>query len=293
MSSLPSSEEVRISASCESSPSLSSSYRRRRLVACAACGAVLALVIGLSVGLTGKNPAAIVSDGYATLTGGKRVDPPEDDRGGIAITSPAFAYGDAIPADYTSDGEDVSPPIRWSTEAGGTSGLPDGTRSIMILMEDRDYPNPESPAPYPWVHWVAYDINPNLGGLPEALPRASEVKDVMVGGTGEPVSAGADIAIASPSSSGPSTVTFASGPMRQGSTSWGDDAGYRGPDPPPGHGPHRYYFRVLALDDTVHDKIPAVQSKAYITYDDVLDVVEGDGAKATILGYGMIMGTYG
>jgi hypothetical protein len=36
---------------------------------------------------------------------------------------------------------------------------------------------------------------------------------------------------------------------QQGLNSWGrGNVGYRGPEPPPGHGVHRYQFKLYALD---------------------------------------------
>ena len=49
----------------------------------------------------------------------------------LTLNSPAFAHQGAIPARYTCDGEDVSPELRWS-------GLPDGTRSLALIVDDPD-----------------------------------------------------------------------------------------------------------------------------------------------------------
>lgn len=76
----------------------------------------------------------------------------------IHVTSTAFRNGERIPAKYTADGQDVSPPLAWS-------GLPDGTRELALIMDDPDAPRPE-----PWVHWVIYKIPATADGLPEAVP---------------------------------------------------------------------------------------------------------------------------
>eukprot|EP00567_Pseudictyota_dubia_P000354 CAMPEP_0197464756 /NCGR_PEP_ID=MMETSP1175-20131217/64188_1 /TAXON_ID=1003142 /ORGANISM="Triceratium dubium, Strain CCMP147" /LENGTH=276 /DNA_ID=CAMNT_0043000747 /DNA_START=377 /DNA_END=1207 /DNA_ORIENTATION=- len=273
MSSLPSAEDVRLSAG----PSPTSRCSKvRRCLPCIGCLALLALIIGLSVGLTKKDPVTLAMDTYEDIEeyfgGGQRDDPTEEDRGSVSVTSPTggFEYGAPLPAEFTVDGADVNPELRWTN-------LPEGTESIAVFMEDHDYPHPDRPLSKPWVHWVVYDVNPLLAGLPEALPGGQSLADVENVGTGETVTAGAG----------------AGGQLHQGATSWGNDSGYRGPDPPAGHPPHRYYFRVLALDDTVEDKLPGGGSGGETaTYEQILEVVEGDNAKVKVLGFGLLMGTY-
>jgi len=63
----------------------------------------------------------------------------------LVVTSPAFAKETPIPARYTCDGQDVSPPLEW------TAG-PIGTESYALIMDD-----PDAPAGT-WVHWVAWNI---------------------------------------------------------------------------------------------------------------------------------------
>lgn len=95
-----------------------------------------------------------------------------------------------------------------------------------------------------WVHWVIYDIPPALSGLPEGVP--------------------------------PSEIT------PQGAKQGVNDfrrTGYGGPCPPPG-GPHRYFFKLYALD--IAPGLPPGASKA-----DLLRVMEGH-----ILGEGALMGRY-
>jgi Raf kinase inhibitor-like YbhB/YbcL family protein len=83
----------------------------------------------------------------------------------FTITSPAFQNEQPIPAKYTSDGPDVSPPLVWQ-------GIPEGTKSLALIVDDPDAPDPKAPKTT-WVHWVLTDIPPTETGLPEAAPPPS------------------------------------------------------------------------------------------------------------------------
>jgi Raf kinase inhibitor-like YbhB/YbcL family protein len=79
----------------------------------------------------------------------------------LAITSPAFAEGDAIPVECTCEGADASPRLEWS-------GAPNGTKSFALIVDDPDAPDPAKPK-MTWVHWVLYNIPADATALPEAV----------------------------------------------------------------------------------------------------------------------------
>jgi Raf kinase inhibitor-like YbhB/YbcL family protein len=79
----------------------------------------------------------------------------------MKILSSAFAHQGAIPAKYTCEGQDASPPLAWSE-------VPPGTRSLALVVEDPDAPDPAAPK-MTWVHWVLYNLPPATAGLPEAM----------------------------------------------------------------------------------------------------------------------------
>jgi len=129
----------------------------------------------------------------------------------MKLLSSSFSNGGKIPRKYTADGPDKSPELTWAE-------VPAGTQSLALLCEDPDAPSPRQPAAEPWVHWIIFNISPEARGLPEAVERNSKPNGVL----------GA----------------------WQGVNSWQrDNAGYRGPAPPPGSGKHRYFFRLYALDE--------------------------------------------
>ncbi len=74
----------------------------------------------------------------------------------LTVTSSAFMHEGAIPAVYSCDGDDISPPISWM-------GAPDGTESFTLICDDPD-------AVGTWVHWVVYNIPGDATGLLEDLP---------------------------------------------------------------------------------------------------------------------------
>jgi hypothetical protein len=82
----------------------------------------------------------------------------------LTISSPAFPPMGAIPARYTCDGENISPPLVWS-------GAPRGTRSFALIVEDPDAPDPAAPK-RTYVHWVLYDIPATTASLPEGATAA-------------------------------------------------------------------------------------------------------------------------
>ena len=82
--------------------------------------------------------------------------------------------------------------------------------------------DPDAPG-VTWVHWVLYDLPPSTRRLSEALPPTAEV----------------------------------AGGGRQGSNDFGK-TGYGGPCPPPGK-PHRYFFKLYALDSKLNLKAGVIK----------------------------------
>ncbi len=76
-------------------------------------------------------------------------------RHGLTLSSPAFPDGGTIPDRYTQDGEALFPPLEWE-------GLPEGTKSLALIVEDAD-----APFPRPLVHAVLHSIPVTLSGIQE------------------------------------------------------------------------------------------------------------------------------
>lgn len=125
----------------------------------------------------------------------------------LNLSSPSFAPNAAIPLRHTCDGEECSPALRWS-------GLPAGTRSLALIVDDPDAPDPAAPR-MTWVHWVLYNLPPLVDGLAEGMAATQ-----LPAGT------------------------------REGVNDW-HRSGYGGPCPPVGR--HRYFHRLYALDTVLPD----------------------------------------
>ncbi|QDZ26774.1 YbhB/YbcL family Raf kinase inhibitor-like protein [Noviherbaspirillum sp. UKPF54] len=125
----------------------------------------------------------------------------------LTLSSAAFDAGASIPPAHTCDGGDVSPPLSWS-------GVPPGTRSLALIVDDPDAPDPAAPQRV-WVHWVLYNIPLEASGLPQGAHG-----DALPPGT------------------------------REGKNDW-KRTGYGGPCPPIGR--HRYFHKLYALDTVLPD----------------------------------------
>lgn len=77
----------------------------------------------------------------------------------LKLTSTIFANGVEISSKYTCEGQDISPPLAWS-------GIPPNTKSLTLIVDDPDAPDPAAPK-MTWVHWVVYNIPPSVSALPE------------------------------------------------------------------------------------------------------------------------------
>jgi Raf kinase inhibitor-like YbhB/YbcL family protein len=119
----------------------------------------------------------------------------------MRLQSSAFGPNEPIDPRYTCEGDDVSPPLAWT-------GVPEGTKSLALVVDDPDAPDPARPKRV-WVHWIVLDIPPTVTALPEGASTA--------------LPAGA----------------------RMGTNDWGKTA-YGGPCPPIGR--HRYFHKLYALD---------------------------------------------
>jgi Raf kinase inhibitor-like YbhB/YbcL family protein len=76
----------------------------------------------------------------------------------MEIISSAFKDGDSIPAKYTCDNLDISPPLKWSKE-------PEDTETFALICDDPDAPGGT------WVHWVIYNIPGTIHEFEENIPK--------------------------------------------------------------------------------------------------------------------------
>jgi len=72
----------------------------------------------------------------------------------MKITSSAFKEGDSIPSQYTCDGKDVNPPLRFEQ-------VPEQAESLVLIVDD-----PDAPAGT-WLHWTLWNVNPNFEEIKE------------------------------------------------------------------------------------------------------------------------------
>jgi Raf kinase inhibitor-like YbhB/YbcL family protein len=123
----------------------------------------------------------------------------------LILTSTAFSDGAVIPIKHTCKGPDVSPALAWS-------GAPEGTKSLVLIVDDPDAPDPKAPRRV-WTHWVVYNISPAVASVPEGAKRADFGAEAQFG-----------------------------------LNDW-SRAGYNGPCPPVGQ--HRYFHKLYALDTVI------------------------------------------
>ena len=155
-------------------------------------------------------------------------------QGLLQVGSLAFADHAPIPARYTADGEGVSPPLHWQ-------GVPTGTESVVLIVEDADAPTGE-----PLVHAIVVGLPGEDGNLHEG-------------------------ALDSPGHEGSH--------VHEGRNSF-FRSGWLPPDPPPGHGQHRYVFQLFALG-------PGADFGKTPGRDEVVEAIQ-----QRALASGMLTGTY-
>ena len=75
----------------------------------------------------------------------------------MEITSTAFKNGEMMPEKYGYTRDNVNPPL-------AIEDVPDGTESLVLIMDD---PDALEPAGKVWDHWVVWNIDPDLREIPE------------------------------------------------------------------------------------------------------------------------------
>jgi hypothetical protein len=85
------------------------------------------------------------------------------------FSSPAFDDGEAIPIEYTCDGENVSPPLRWAE-------APSGTRAIAIIVDDPDTPGQI------FRHWSVFNLPSGTRSLKAGQPTTPGLENSTLQG---------------------------------------------------------------------------------------------------------------
>jgi Raf kinase inhibitor-like YbhB/YbcL family protein len=90
-----------------------------------------------------------------------------DPTDGFSLRSTAFSSGQPIPAEYTCDGADVSPPLAWTAP-------PTKAKALALVVEDPDAPDPAAPKRI-WVHWLLVDLPASAGSLDAGIRSAKKL----------------------------------------------------------------------------------------------------------------------
>lgn len=80
----------------------------------------------------------------------------------LSLTSSVFSHEGMIPATYTCDDQDISPPLAWAS-------VPDGTKTFVLICDDPDAPMGT------WDHWILFNIPSSVSELIE------DIKDLPAG----------------------------------------------------------------------------------------------------------------
>jgi Raf kinase inhibitor-like YbhB/YbcL family protein len=91
----------------------------------------------------------------------------------FTLSSTAFTPNGPIPAKYTCEGADTSPPLEWS-------GAPSGTKSFALIVDDPDAPDPAKPQRV-YVHWVVYNLPASTTKLAENAAKSGLPNGAMQG----------------------------------------------------------------------------------------------------------------
>jgi Raf kinase inhibitor-like YbhB/YbcL family protein len=81
----------------------------------------------------------------------------------LNVTSSTFEAGGSIPTEYSCDGTNISPAIRWGA-------VPTGTVSFALIMEDADYDN--------YTHWVLFNIPANRTEIAADVPDGEQLDGI-------------------------------------------------------------------------------------------------------------------
>lgn len=90
--------------------------------------------------------------------------PPEEVERTLSVSSQAFHEGEKIPARYTCNGQNISPPLVWGEP-------PAGTGSFVLIVNDPDAPGGT------FTYWVLFNLPANNRELSEAIPTQEQLPD--------------------------------------------------------------------------------------------------------------------
>lgn len=107
-----------------------------------------AALLGGCLGLGGRG-----AEDTATSTDNPALGDVEQ-RGPLQLRSPAFGDGQPIPEPYSHGGDNVNPPLH-------IEGVPDGTETFALVMDDPDAPGGA------FVHWLVWNIDAARRDIPE------------------------------------------------------------------------------------------------------------------------------
>ena len=96
--------------------------------------------------------------------------------GNLQLTSSAFSYGDEIPRQFGYKNGNEEPPLT-------INGIPEGTKSLALIMDDPDAMGAGGKV---WVHWVVWNINPDTKRFNDALEGMTDFGEVGYGGPAPP-----------------------------------------------------------------------------------------------------------